>query len=109
MTTFDESLDAHEGFSTDDVRIFSADSANTGVFSSASEAWEFRAFIAYMTKRDLRTTYTRSYLGWAWSLLNAIAEVIIYSSSSASCWTPRGPFQMHPTDSTPFHTFSFPG
>lgn len=79
MTTFDESLDAHEGFSTDDVRIFSADSANTGVFSSAREAWEFRAFIAYMTKRDLRTTYTRSYLGWAWSLLNPIAEVIIYS------------------------------
>jgi len=32
-----------------------------------------------MTRRDLRTTYLRSYLGWIWSLLNPIAEVAIYS------------------------------
>jgi len=32
-----------------------------------------------MAKRDLRTTYLRSYLGWIWSLLNPIAEVAIYS------------------------------
>lgn len=63
----------------DDVTIFASDSASTGVLSSAREAWKFRGFIAYMTKRELRTTYLRSYLGWIWSLLNPIAEVAIYS------------------------------
>ena len=63
----------------DDVTIFSSDSAQTTVLSSAREAWKFRGFISYMTKRELRTTYLRSYLGWIWSLLNPIAEVAIYS------------------------------
>lgn len=63
----------------EDITVFASDSASTGVFSSAREAWKFRGFIAYMTKRELRTTYLRSYLGWIWSLLNPIAEVAIYS------------------------------
>ncbi len=64
---------------SDDLTIFSSDSASTTVAASAKEAWKFRGFISYMTKRELRTTYTRSYLGWIWSLLNPIAEVAIYS------------------------------
>lgn len=73
MTTYDETpLDS-------DVTVFAADTANTTMLSSAREAWRFRGFISYMTKRDLRTTYTRSYLGWAWSLLNPIAELAIYT------------------------------
>jgi len=64
---------------SDEVTVFSADSAQTSVFASAREAWRFRGFIAYMTKRELRTTYLRSYLGWIWSLLNPIAEVAVYS------------------------------
>lgn len=64
---------------SDDLTIFSSDSASTTVAASASEAWKFRGFISYMTKRELRTTYTRSYLGWIWSLLNPIAEVAIYT------------------------------
>jgi len=64
---------------TSDITVFSADAANTSVLASAREAWKFRGFIMYMTKRDLRTTYLRSYLGWIWSLLNPIAEVAIYS------------------------------
>lgn len=63
----------------DDITVFSSDSASTNVLSSAREAWKFRGFIGYMTRRDLRTTYMRSYLGWIWSLLNPIAEVAIYS------------------------------
>ena len=62
-----------------EVTVFSSDTASTTVVSSAREAWQYRGFIKYMTKRDLRTTYTRSYLGWVWSLLNPIAEVAIYS------------------------------
>ena len=75
MTTYDETT----GSPDNDVTVFSSDTANTTVVSSAREAWRYRDFISYMTKRDLRTTYTRSYLGWVWSLLNPIAEVAIYS------------------------------
>jgi ABC-type polysaccharide/polyol phosphate export permease len=64
---------------TSDITVFSADAANTSVLASAREAWKFRRFISYMTKRELRTTYLRSYLGWIWALLNPIAEVAIYS------------------------------
>ncbi len=64
---------------SDDLTIFSSDSASTTMVASAKEAWKFRGFISYMTKRELRTTYTRSYLGWIWSLLNPIAEVAIYT------------------------------
>ena len=63
----------------DDIAVFAADTASTSVFGSAREAWKYRGFISYMTRRELRTTYLRSYLGWAWSLLNPIAEVAIYS------------------------------
>ncbi len=62
-----------------EVTVFSSTSANTSVRASAREAWKYRGFIGYMTRRDLRTTYMRSYLGWIWSLLNPIAEVAIYS------------------------------
>jgi ABC-type polysaccharide/polyol phosphate export permease len=64
---------------SDELTVFSSNSAQTNVISSAKEAWRFRGFIGYMTKRELRTTYLRSYLGWIWSLLNPIAEVAIYS------------------------------
>lgn len=74
MTTYDETTPA-----LGEVTVFSSDSASTTMLSSAREAWRFRGFIAYMTKRDLRTTYMRSYLGWVWSLINPIAEVAIYS------------------------------
>lgn len=62
-----------------EITVFSSDSASTSALSSAREAWKYRGFISYMTRRDLRTTYMRSYLGWIWSLLNPIAEVAIYS------------------------------
>ncbi len=62
-----------------DVLVFSSSDDQTSVLRSAREAWAYRSFIAYLTKRELRTTYLRSYLGWTWSLINPIAEVAIYS------------------------------
>ncbi len=59
--------------------VFTASDEQTSVLRSAREAWAYRDFIAYLTKRQLRMTYLRSYLGWFWSLLNPIAEVAIYS------------------------------
>ena len=81
MTTYDEEAVTSDDITvlSDDITVFSSDSASTTVLSSAREAWRYRGFIAYMTKRDLRVTYLRSYLGWVWSLLNPIAEVAIYS------------------------------
>ncbi len=62
-----------------EVVVFSADDRAQTMASSAREAWKYRSFILYMTRRDLRTTYLRSYLGWVWSLINPIAEIAIYS------------------------------
>ena len=59
--------------------VFSAEDTGGDVLTSAREAWRFRSFIAYLTKRELRITYLRSYLGWFWSLINPIAEIAIYS------------------------------
>ena len=59
--------------------VFSADASRQDIISSAREAWKYRSFIMYMTRRDLRITYLRSYLGWLWSLINPIAEIAIYS------------------------------
>ena len=39
---------------------------------------EYRPFIGYLFRRDLRTMYSRSYLGWLWSLLNPIIVLAIY-------------------------------
>lgn len=70
---------AKHAIPSDDVAIFSSGSASTTVWSSAKETWKYRGFISYMTRRHLRITYLRSYLGWFWSLLNPLAEVAIYS------------------------------
>lgn len=59
--------------------IWSADSASTTALASMRETWRYRSFIGYMTRRHLRVTYLRSYLGWIWSLINPIAEVAIYT------------------------------
>ena len=71
--------DETAGRSEPDVQVFSADDRSQTMAASAIEAWKYRSFILYMTRRDLRTTYLRSYLGWVWSLLNPIAEIAIYS------------------------------
>lgn len=59
--------------------VFSSDTQSQNIVASAREAWKYRSFIAYMTRRDLRTSYLRSYLGWMWSLINPIAEIAVYS------------------------------
>ena len=68
-----------DGFGEGTETVWSASSASTTVFASMRETWRYRGFIGYMTRRHLRVTYLRSYLGWIWSLLNPIAEVAIYT------------------------------
>lgn len=46
---------------------------------SLRELWEHRELIANLTRRDLKTRYKRSVLGWLWSLLNPGASLLTYS------------------------------
>jgi ABC-type polysaccharide/polyol phosphate export permease len=43
------------------------------------EIFGYQALIANLAKRDLAARYKRSVLGWAWSLINPIARLAIYS------------------------------
>ena len=47
--------------------------------SAIRELWDFRGYIFYLTRRDLRTKYNRSLLGWIWSILNPLVTLAIYS------------------------------
>lgn len=58
--------------------VFSPTGRKRSSIGAAQELWEFREFVSYLTKRELRTMYNRSYLGWLWSLINPILVLIIY-------------------------------
>jgi lipopolysaccharide transport system permease protein len=45
--------------------------AVTNVYRSRDLLWN-------LTLRELRTKYRRSFLGWAWSMLNPLSQIIIY-------------------------------
>ncbi|MGI9601485.1 MAG: ABC transporter permease [Acidimicrobiales bacterium] len=60
------------------VIVFSPTGRQRGILGSAREVWEYRGFIEYLTKRELKTMYNRSYLGWLWSLINPIIVLAIY-------------------------------
>ncbi len=47
--------------------------------SSWSELWDRRELLKSLTQRELRGKYKRSLLGWAWSMLNPISSLIIYT------------------------------
>src|SRR5688572_28109127 len=47
--------------------------------STLSEIVEARDLFANLTLRELRSKYKRSFLGWAWSLLNPLATMAIYT------------------------------
>ena len=47
--------------------------------SKLSEISASRELIVNLTLRELRSRYKRSVLGWAWSMLNPLATVVIYT------------------------------
>jgi ABC-type polysaccharide/polyol phosphate export permease len=47
--------------------------------SSWGELWARRELLKSLTQRELRGKYKRSMLGWAWSMLNPISSLIIYT------------------------------
>ncbi len=48
-------------------------------FGSVREMWESRNLLANLTLRELRGKYKRSLLGWAWSLVNPLATMLIFA------------------------------
>jgi len=46
---------------------------------SVREMWESRNLLANLTLRELRGKYKRSLLGWAWSLVNPLATMLIFA------------------------------
>jgi ABC-type polysaccharide/polyol phosphate export permease len=47
--------------------------------SSWKELWERRELLKSLTQRELRGKYKRSVLGWAWSMLNPISSLVIFT------------------------------
>lgn len=58
---------------------FSSDSRHLSLRGATTELLEFKGYIAYLTKRQLRTTYNRSFFGWVWSLVNPLATLAIFT------------------------------
>jgi ABC-2 type transport system permease protein len=47
--------------------------------STVREVWTFRALVWNFAQRELKGKYKRSVLGWAWSLINPAATLLIYT------------------------------
>ena len=43
-----------------------------------TDVYHSRELLWNLTLRELRTKYRRSFLGWAWSMLNPLSQIIIY-------------------------------
>ncbi len=44
-----------------------------------TDVYHSRELLWNLTLRELRTKYRRSFLGWAWSMLNPLSQILIYS------------------------------
>lgn len=76
-----------------DVTVSTAD--RRGPVGEWRETWYHRELMAHMLRRELRTQYNRSLLGWAWSLVNPLTTLLIYSVVfgvilSGNDFVPRG-------------------
>ncbi len=43
-----------------------------------AEAWRYRALLTNFVRRDLRVRYKNSFLGFGWSLLNPLFQILVY-------------------------------
>ena len=76
-----------------------ADVGSTAAASVASRplmhavvsVYQSRELLWNLTLRELRTKYRRSFLGWAWSMLNPLAMVAIYGFVFGTLFDAHGP------------------
>ena len=50
-----------------------------GTMSALRELGASRELVVNLTQRELKGKYKRSALGWAWSLLNPLATMLIFT------------------------------
>jgi ABC-type polysaccharide/polyol phosphate export permease len=70
--------------------------------STTSDLLKQRDLLLNLTLRELRGKYKRSVLGWAWSLLNPLASMIIYTIVFAVILR----IQVNPGDPSGLHVFA---
>jgi ABC-2 type transport system permease protein len=49
------------------------------VLDNAAQVWSYRGLIGNLAQRELKAKYKKSILGWAWSLINPAAMLLIYT------------------------------
>ena len=49
------------------------------MLDGVAQMWGYRGLIGHLTQRELKAKYKKSVLGWAWSLLNPAATLLIYT------------------------------
>ncbi len=49
------------------------------MLDAAEELWGYRGLIGNLAQRELKAKYKKSVLGWAWSLINPAATLLIYT------------------------------
>ena len=76
--------------------------------SKLSEISASRELIVNLTLRELRSRYKRSVLGWAWSMLNPLATVAIYTVVFKYFFKAQGPVG-HPSGLKNFSIYLFVG
>ncbi len=59
--------------------VFTPASQQRSLVESFREVFAYRGYVGYLVKRDLRTNYLQTYLGWIWSLAQPLLTLAIYS------------------------------
>src|ERR1700730_14232974 len=49
------------------------------MFTAVTDLWSYRGLIGTLAQRELKAKYKKSVLGWAWSLINPFATLLIYT------------------------------
>ncbi|MCH2190206.1 MAG: ABC transporter permease [Gammaproteobacteria bacterium] len=78
------------------------DSDNQGILSSLREAWEFRELVIILAMRDIKVRYKQTALGVAWSVLQPLFMMLIFSILF-------GRLAKIPSDGIPYPVFVFSG
>lgn len=88
------------------VRII--DEKQNGPIRELNEFFNYKSLTKTLAKRNLKTLYNRSLLGWVWSVLHPLATLLIYSIVFGKILNGNGsvPFGAEELKSFPMYLFS---
>ena len=49
------------------------------MFKTIKELWDYRSMIESLVKRELRGKYAASFLGFLWTFMNPLLQLIVYT------------------------------